>query len=229
MNILCTICARGGSKGVVGKNKRLINGIPLIAHTIKVAQQSNLFSNIVVSTEDDEIARIAEEYGAEILFKRPVNLASDKAAKLPVIRHAFTETENILNVEYDLLFDLDATSPLREVADVLNCYDMIKDNHFQNIITACESRRSPYFNLLELDENNVPTLSKPSDVVRRQSTPTCYDMNASIYVWTRRAILSNETLFTSDTGLYIMPESRSIDIDTELDFRIVKGLMENTI
>jgi len=228
-NILCTICARGGSKGVKNKNVRLINNKPLIAHTIELAKKSNLFADIVVSTDCDDIANVAKDAGAQVLFKRPEQLASDKAAKLPVIKHAFTETEKILDKQYDILFDLDATSPLRILDDLWACAELIKSGQYRNLITASPARRSPYFNLVELDELGHPYVSKGAQTSRRQDSPECFDMNASIYVWTRESILEDVSLFSDKTGLYVMPEERSLDIDTEFDFSIVSALMEQRI
>lgn len=227
--ILCTICARGGSKGVENKNVREISGKPLIGHTVELAVQSDIFADIVISTDCENIAMAAERYGAKALFKRPYELASDIAAKLPVIRHAFTETESILNKTYDYLFDLDATSPLRQLSDIKACEEMITSNKYRNIITASPARRSPYFNLIEVDEDGAPYVSKQGLASRRQDSPLCYDMNASIYVWTRDSILNDDILFTKNTGLYVMPEERSLDIDTEFDFSIVSALMEGRI
>ncbi|MDP3559146.1 MAG: acylneuraminate cytidylyltransferase family protein [Legionellaceae bacterium] len=223
---LCTICARGGSKGVLNKNIRLIDGKPLIAHSIERAKETGLFPYIVVSTDSDVIAEAAKSYGASILFKRPDHLATDRSAKLPVIKHAFMESERLLDQTFDFLFDLDATSILRNTDDILACYEMITSGKYRNIITASPARRSPYFNLIELDENNTPFVSKGSKVTRRQDAPSCFDMNASIYTWTRESILADELLFGSKTGLYVMPEERSIDIDSELDFFIVRTLVE---
>lgn len=229
LRVLCTICARGGSKGVKNKNVRLINNKPLIAHTIHVALASNLFADIVVSTDCDDIASAAISAGAQVLFKRPAELASDSAAKLPVIKHAFLETERIVGRHYDILFDLDATSPLRILEDLIGCYDMIKSGEFRNVITASPARRSPYFNLVEIDAKGTPFVSKGSITDRRQDSPKCFDMNASIYVWTRDSILNDEKLFSDKTGLFVMPEERSLDIDTEFDFSIVSALMEHRI
>lgn len=228
-NILCTICARGGSKGVKNKNLRLINNKPLIAHTIELAKNSSLFTDIVVSTDCDNIAKISKKSGAQILFKRPEDLATDKSAKLPVIRHAFSETEKILNKYYDILFDLDATSPLRVLEDLFACAELINSGKYRNLITASPARRSPYFNLVELDDNGHPYPCKGAQVSRRQDSPDCFDMNASIYVWTRDSILEDTNLFSNKTGLYVMPEERSLDIDTEFDFSIVSALMEKRI
>lgn len=229
LKVLCTICARGGSKGVKNKNVRLINNKPLIAHTVELAIASGLFTDVVVSTDCDDIASAASSAGALSLFKRPEHLASDEAAKLPVIKHAFTESERILEKKYDVLFDLDATSPLRIKSDIFGCFDMIISGKYRNIITASPARRSPYFNLVEIDGNGTPFVSKGSLTDRRQDSPKCYDMNASIYAWTREAILGDDKLFSDKTGLFVMPEERSLDVDTEFDFAIVSALMEKRL
>jgi CMP-N,N'-diacetyllegionaminic acid synthase len=225
--VLCTICARGGSKGVKNKNIKLLAGKPLIAHTIEQAKKSKLFEHIVISTDSDDIANTAKEYGAEVFFKRDAKMASDNAGKLEVIKDAFIKSEKYYNQQYDYLIDLDATAPLRNVEDILNSFKQFLDNDNDNLITAAPSRRSPYFNLVELDKNNQVSLSKPLDkeIVRRQDSPKTYDMNASIYIWKRDIILNKTSLFLDKTGLYIMPEERSIDIDTELDYKFVELLM----
>jgi len=225
--ILCTICARGGSKGVKNKNIKLINDKPLIAYTIEQAMQSQLFEYVVVSTDSDEIASVSKKYGAEIFFKRSQDMASDTAGKLDVIKDAFIRSEKHYGQQFDYLIDLDATAPLRNVDDILNSFEQfLKDNN-DNLITAMPSRRNPYFNLVEVDNNGKVRLSKKlaNTIVRRQDAPKCYDMNASIYIWKRETILDEKKMFLDNTGLYIMPEERSIDIDTELDYQIVEFLM----
>ena len=124
--------------------------------------------------------------------------------------------------------DLDATSPLRLPDDIRRVAYLLESKNISNVITATPARRSPYFNLVELDETGVVRLSKHLDtsVVRRQDSPPCFDMNASIYAWKRKALMDNPAVFYADTGLFVMPEDRSIDIDTELDFDIVNMLME---
>ena len=230
--VLCTICARGGSKGVKNKNIKPIHGKPLIAYTVEQAKASGLFEHIVISTDSDDIANIAEEYGAEVFFKRSAEMASDTAGKLDVIRDAFERSEEYYNEEYDYLIDLDATAPLRIVSDIIDSFEQfIKDNN-DNLITAMPSRRSPYFNLVEVDKSGTVALSKTVDtsIVRRQDTPKSYDMNASIYIWKRDSILNEKSLFLEKTGLYVMPEERSIDIDSELDYKLVELIMkENNV
>ncbi len=225
-DVICTICARGGSQGVKNKNTRKLLGKPLIAHSIATAVATGLFSHIVVSTDSDEIANIAVKYGAEVFFKRPPELASDTAAKLPVIRHALIESELHYGRNFPILIDLDATSPLRSVEDILGSWELFTRGGYDNLITAMPSRKSPYFNMVELDAEGRAHLSKrlESQVVRRQDAPRCYDMNASIYIWKREALLEDNRVVADNTGLFIMPEERSIDIDTELDFLFVEFL-----
>ena len=227
MKRLCTICARGGSKGVKGKNLKVLLGKPLIAHSIDQARASGLFDLIAVSSDSDEILAVAQDCGADLLVKRPDELATDQAAKLPVIRHCVAEVERLTGDSFETLVDLDATSPLRTPEDIRDAVELLERSGAGNVITAMPARRSPYFNLVELDQDGIVHLSKSprSAIVRRQDAPKCYDMNASIYVWRRAALFGNESLFNPDTRLHVMPEERSIDIDSELDFRFVEFLM----
>lgn len=225
--VLCTICARGGSKGVKNKNVKLLNGKPLIAYTIEQAIASNLFEHIVISTDSDLITTVAQEYGAEVFFKRSPEMASDSAGKLQVIQDAFIKSEAHYQTAFDYIVDLDATAPLRSVQDIIDSYHQFLHNGNDNLITAMPSRRSPYFNLVEIDSTGKVALSKTlnAGIVRRQDAPKSYDMNASIYIWKRNTILNETSLFLENTGLYVMPEERSIDIDTELDFEFVEFIM----
>ena len=225
--ILCTICARGGSKGVKNKNIRELHGKPLISYSIEQARKSELFDHIVVSSDSEEILDIAKKSGAEVFLKRPAELASDNSGKLGVIRHALLESEKYFDTIFDIHIDLDATSPLRRVQDISSAFRQFVNDDNDILITGAPSRRSPYFNLVEVNKNGQVSLSKQLDkqVVRRQDSPLCYDMNASIYIWKREALLNNNTLFTEKTGIYVMPEEYSQDIDSELDFKIVELIM----
>lgn len=227
MTRICTICARGGSKGVKGKNVRLINGKPLIAYSIEQAKDSGLFDVIAVSSDSEHILEIADACGADYLIQRPEELATDTSAKLPVIRHCVNEVEQRRGQLFETMVDLDATSPLRSVDDIRNAVALFETTGAGNLITAMPARRSPYFNLIEVDDQDVVHLSKSvaTPFVRRQDAPKCYDMNASIYVWRRNVLFEAPSLFNPDTKLYVMPEERSIDIDSELDFRFVEFLM----
>jgi len=228
MKRICTICARGGSKGVKGKNLRLLNGKPLIAHSILQALESKLFDVIAVSSDSPEILETARQYGATVLVKRPDEMATDTAPKAPVIRHCLMQAEEVLSSRFDILVDLDATSPLRSVSDIIGAVDLLEKTGAASVITASAARRSPYFNLVELDANGIVHLSKalPVAVTRRQDSPRCFDMNASIYVWQRTLFIDDPKVFYPDTRLFEMPEDRSHDIDNELDFEIVRMIME---
>lgn len=229
MKRLGTICARGGSKGVPGKNLRPLLGRPLIAYSIAQAQASGLFDAIAVSSDSAAILETAERYGASILIERPASLATDNAAKLPVLRHCLEECERRLATTFDIHVDLDATSPLRLPSDIVDAVRLLEVTGCSNVITGAPARRSPYFNLVELDERGFVQLSKtpPGPVVRRQDAPPCFDMNASIYVWWRDRIFDGK-VFYEDTRLLVMPEERSIDIDSELDFAIVEMLIRRS-
>jgi CMP-N-acetylneuraminic acid synthetase len=225
---ICSICARGGSKGVKNKNIKIINGKPLIIYTLEQAKLSNVFDEIAVSSDSEDILKVASEFGIKNLIHRPEHLATDSAPKIPVIQHCVLEVEKNKNLKFNTMVDLDVTAPLRSIEDIKNAINLLEINNFSNVITATKSRRSPYFNLVEVNEKGVVELSKKIDsqIVRRQDSPKCYDMNASIYVWNRESFFKFNTVFLQDTALYEMPEERSIDIDSELDFEFVEFLIK---
>ncbi|EAJ6871912.1 hypothetical protein FGY55_06055 [Campylobacter coli] len=230
-NNICIIGCRAGSKGVKNKNIRDIAGKPLIAHTIEQALKSRLFKHVVLSTDSREIADIGKKWGAEVFFLRDSYMASDSAGKLQVVQDAVIRSEQYYREEYDVVVDLDVTSPLREVSDIINAYEQfIKDDN-DILISASPSKKNPYFNMVEIEQNgnkNTVVLSKKlsNPILGRQDAPQCYDMNASIYIWKKNILFSSNTLFTDNTGLYVMPEDRSVDIDTELDFKFVEFLLQ---
>jgi N-acylneuraminate cytidylyltransferase/CMP-N,N'-diacetyllegionaminic acid synthase len=225
---LCTICARGGSKGVPGKNLCLIAGKPLIGHSIDQARRSGLFEAIAVSSDSEAILEAAHRCSADILVRRPNEMASDTAPKLPAIRHCVESAEAMLGRQFPIFVDLDATSPLRLPQDIIGAVRLLEERGVSNVITGSPARRSPYFNIVELDAGGFARLSKSSGnpIVRRQDAPRCYDMNASIYVWRRDVFFDDPAVFYQDTLLFEMPETRSIDIDSDLDLAIVRLLME---
>lgn len=222
MKRLCTILARGGSKGVPHKNIRDLNGKPLIAYTIGQAKASNLFDLIAVSSDSGEILKIAERAGAGMLVKRPPELANDAAPKIPAIKHCVLEAEKFAQHRFDIICDLDPTSPFRSQDDMRSCVELLESSDAQNVITGTPARKSPYFNLVEVGSDGIAKLSKPLDrkIMRRQDSPGCFDMNASVYVWRRDALMTADSVFLAKTLLYEMPRERSIEIDTEFDFEI---------
>ena len=226
MKRLCTICARGGSKGVPNKNIRPIGGKPLIVHSVLQAQSSGLFEAIAVSSDSPEILDISKKFGVDYSIFRPQELATDSAPKLPAIQHCVNEVERISGENFDVIVDLDVTSPLRLTKDIEGAVRLLEEKNVSNVITGCPARRSPYFNLVERDEDDYVRLSKPPEqiITRRQDAPECFDMNASIYVWKREGLIGRESIFNADTLLFVMPEERSIDVDHEWEFEYVEFL-----
>jgi CMP-N,N'-diacetyllegionaminic acid synthase len=229
MKRLCSICVRAGSKGVRSKNVRNIAGKPLLAHSLYQARATGLFDAIAVSSDSEQILSLARSYGATCLVRRPDALASDRAPKLPAIRHCLEEAERQLGTEFDVLVDLDATSPLRLPEDIAAVLEMLEREPGANIITGAPARRSPYFNLVERAPDGTVALAKPppAPIACRQDAPECFDMNASIYAWWTADFRTAPAVFTPRTRLYVMPEERSLDIDSELDFRLVEFLLES--
>jgi N-acylneuraminate cytidylyltransferase/CMP-N,N'-diacetyllegionaminic acid synthase len=199
----------------------------MMVHSIEQARASGLFDALAVSSDSAEILDIAGAKGVDHLIERPADLATDTAAKLPVIRHAVAEVERRTGRTFTTLVDLDATSPLRLPDDIRAAVELHESSGAANVITAMPARRSPYFNLIELRPDGSVGLAKKPDrpFARRQDAPQCFDMNASIYVWTRSTLFGSDTLFNPTTGLYVMPEDRSIDVDSELDFEFVEFVL----
>ena len=224
---LCSIGMRAGSKGKKNKNLNLLNGKPLMAYAIEQARDTNLFDHIVVSTDSEAIQKKAIECGAESWFLRPSEMATDSAGKLPVINHTIQESENYFKKKFDVIVDLDVTAPLRSSQDIINAYNQLISKDADNLISVCEARKNPYFNMVELI-NGSPALVKHQQnrPVRRQDAPIVYDMNAAIFMWQRRAKINYENLISSNTILYEMPAERSIDIDSQTDWDFVEFMMK---
>lgn len=227
MRRICTVLARAGSIGVPGKNTRLLGGVPLVAHSIRHARAAGLFDTVVVSTDDPEVRRIAEGEGVDLIVARPPGLATANAGKVPAIVHAVEAAEAELGQTFDVVVDLDVTSPLRDPEDVVAAVALLEEEPgAANIITAAPARRSPYFNLVERTADAGVRLVRPSDppLLRRQDAPECFDMNASIYAWWRATLSADIPVVNPGTRLHVMPEERSHDVDSELDWSIVTHL-----
>ena len=228
MRRICTVLARAGSVGVPGKNVRPLGGVPLIVHSIRHARQSGLFDAVVVSTDDPVARGMAEAEGVDLVIDRPSELASATAGKVPAIVHAVETAERQLGLTFDVVVDLDVTSPLRLAEDVVAAVAMLEgDATASNVITGAPARRSPYFNLVERTPEGAVRVVRESDppILRRQDAPDCFDMNASIYVWRRATLSADLPVVNPGTRLHVMPEERSYDVDSELDWSIVTHLL----
>ena len=224
MSTIATICARGGSRGVPGKNIRPLLGKPLIVYTIEQALACPRIDAVYVSTDDEAIAGVARKAGARVPFLRPAELATAEAPKMPVIRHLVTALE-AQGVRAERIVDLDPTSPLRDLADIDACLALL-DQATDVVITGYEAEKNPYFNMVEAGaDGSVRLVKTPAKgVFTRQSAPRVYAMNASIYVWHRRTL--DKGLWDGRARLHVMPRERSVDIDSELDFKLVELLMK---
>jgi CMP-N,N'-diacetyllegionaminic acid synthase len=227
LKTIITICARGGSKSVPGKNIKSLAGKPLLAYTIEQAQSLEWVDRIVVSTDDEHIKKVAEEYGVEVPFLRPPELATDTSAKAPAIKHAIETSQSFWHESYDVVVDLDPTSPLRTLDDINASLALLTQPQTLSVFSVSESYKNPYFNMVEPDEKGYVHLSKTPQkpIFRRQDAPAVYSMNASIYVMRVSDFLKQNSFFTSQTRVHIMPEERSIDIDRPIDFEWVEFLM----
>ena len=232
MRILCTICAREGSKGVPNKNIRELLDKPLIAYTVEHALDCSLIERVVVSTDSEIIANIAKQYGAEVPFLRPSDLATDCAPKLPVVQHAVEYCIKNMDFEPDYVVDLDPTSPLRTIKDIENCINLIKaDSNCDSVVTGYRSNKSPYFNMVETGKDGFVKLCKQADmeITNRQRAPIVFAMNASIYVWKTEILLNQSNIISGKVKFVEMPEERSIDIDSEINFKLVELIIKENM
>lgn len=230
--ILATICCRGGSKGVPSKNIRLLNGVPLIGHTILQANKCSNIEDLIISTDSAEIAKIAQSYGAEVPFLRPDNLASDTASKWPVFIHALEHYEKITGKTVDYLVDLDVTVPLKTSEDIDAAITLAKSRpDVDVVITGYEPERNPYFNMMEINEEGYAEIVKKSDkpIVRRQDAPVVYSLSPAAYVIKRSALYGYEHWSKAKCLISPMPRNRAIDIDSEFDFQLVEFILINKL
>lgn len=222
MTTIGTICARGGSTGVPRKNVRRVGGKPLIGWTIEQALAAPSIDAVYVSTDDDEIAAVAEAFGAIVPFRRPADLATASAAKLPVIAHLVDHVDPDRS-RFDRIVDLDPTSPLRTVDDIEAAIALL-DAETDAVITGYLAEKNPYFNMVQQRPDGGVALVVPSGAVTRQSAPPVFAMNASIYVWHRHTL--QRGLWDGRTVMYEMPRERSIDVDSDIDLQLVELLMD---
>lgn len=232
MNILVSICGRGGSKGIIGKNIKQLAGVPLIAYTINIAKLfSKNFSNhnvhIGLSTDSEEIKKVAKEFGLETTYNRPPFLATDTVGKIDVLKDLLFFTEKEKDIRFDLLLDLDITSPLRTLNDLIEAYEIIiNDKNCLNLFSVNKANRNPYFNMVEKKDNGYYHLvKKANEVLSRQKAPEVYDLNASFYYYKREFFnLNLNTPFTDFTLIYKLNHI-CFDLDEELDFEFLSFLI----
>ena len=225
------IFARGGSKGLPDKNILEIGGVPLIAWSIKHAKSCSSIERVIVSTDSEKIKEIALEYGADVPFMRPAELATDTASELDAWRHAIKELERIDGRCPEIIISLPATSPLRIPSDIDRALERYHEGDVDVVIGVTDAHRNPYFNMVNFDGNNqVHIVGNRNGVIeRRQDAPEVFDITTVVYVANSDYILKNKSLFLGRVGAIEIPQERSIDIDTKHDFEIAKYLLENEL
>ncbi|OAJ71043.1 acylneuraminate cytidylyltransferase [Methylobacillus sp. MM3] len=229
MNIVALICARGGSKGLPGKNIRPLAGMPLIAWSIRQAQAVPRISRVIVSTDSEEIAAVARKAGAEVPFMRPVELAQDNSPERSVWRHALEYLKANEGAYPDVLLVVPATAPLRLPEDLERCLDEFAQGDVDTVITVAEPHRNPYFNMVKARaDGGVELVIPPGDgiLTRRQDAPDVYDMTTVAYVTAPDFVMRADTIFAGRVRAVRIPVERAVDIDTLMDFRVAECLLQ---
>jgi len=233
LETLITICARGGSKGIPGKNIKLIDGKPLIGYTIEQAKKlaEKINATITISTDDELIKKTAEAFGVSTDYIRPDYLATDTVGKIETIEDIVKYEESKANKHFDFVLDLDVTSPLRTIKDLEDALQLLKDDSkAYNLFSVNNAARNPYFNMVEKNNDEYYGLVKTNPngmVMSRQAAPEVYDLNASFY-WYRRSFFELETksVFTKKSLIYVM-DHMCFDLDHPVDFLFMEYLLKN--
>lgn len=227
MVVLAIVPARGGSKGVRGKNLRPLLGKPLIVHTLEAALASRSIDHLVVSTDDPEIASVATECGVDVPFLRSAELASDDATQLDVVLHALRGVEQARQTRYDVVLLLQPTAPLRVTADIDGALDQLAASGADSVISLCQVESGHPYYMYTLDgDHPEPLLGVPMRPTRRQAFPRVYLRNGAIYAVRRDVLVEQLSFYGQDLRAFVMPFERSVNIDSELDFALAEFLLQ---
>jgi CMP-N-acetylneuraminic acid synthetase len=227
MKATAFIFARGGSKGLPGKNIRPLGGKPLIAWSIEHALAVKRIERVIVSTDSEEIAAVARDYGAEVPFIRPAELAQDDSPEWLSWRHALNYLGEMTGVLPEVMVSVPTTAPLRLAIDIENCLDEYESGDADMVITVTDAHRSPYFNMVKTNADGTVGLVNPpqSAIACRQDAPLVYDMATVCYVAKSEFVMTHYATFDGRVKAVHVPTERAIDIDTLLDFQIAESLL----
>ena len=224
MKTLALIPARGGSKGISRKNVRPFAGKPLIAWTVEVALQCRCFDDVVVSTDDEEIAEVAREYGARTPFMRPTALAQDDTPSIAPVLHALEQLPGL-----DALVLLQPTSPLRTVEDIHDCLVLAEERAANSIVSVTQTDTHPYWMYRLSSQQRLEALLEAPEVTRRQDMPPVYALNGALYFARTEWLVNARRLVAAESLAFVMPPSRSVDIDTPLDWKFAEMLLREQV
>lgn len=234
MNVLLTICARGGSKGIPGKNIKKLNGLPLIGYSIRTGLQfaKKHDADFDLSTDDEKIKKVAAQLGLKTEYTRPDKYAGDTAGKIDAIKDLLYFKELERGFHYDYLIDLDVTSPLRTLKDLECAFNLLReDTEAINLFSVSPATRNPYFNMVEQNSKGYYDVVKKNKTVfkSRQSAPQVYDINGSFYIYKRKFFTNKNKVTTTDRSLiYEMPHI-CFDLDEPYDFTIMELLIQENL
>jgi CMP-N-acetylneuraminic acid synthetase len=226
--IVGLILARGGSKSIPRKNIKLLGGKPLIAWTIKVALQCNELSRVIVSTEDEQIAEVARQWGAEVPFIRPAELARDDSSSISAVLHAIHWMgENELFCP-DYVMMLQPTSPFTTAEDIHQSIELARKHRAVAVVSVCEAEHHPYICKRIVEGGRLKDFVS-TDIVylRRQDMPPAYALNGAIYLNQRELLLREQTFFPEGAIAYVMPRERSLDVDTMWDWYLAELILKD--
>ncbi len=231
--VLITICARGGSKGIPGKNIKELNGKPLLHYSLELAQRlrADWEADIQLSTDSQEILNCASDLGYSTQYVRPAKLSTDKAGKLSAIEDAMHFAEKQNGLSYSYVLDLDVTSPLRTQGDVKIALEkLIAHKNAINIFSVNQACRNPYFNMVEETGDGFVRVVKDAGAIKsRQTAPKVFDMNASFYIFKRAFFERGYQTSTTDKSLaYVVPHI-CFDLDEPIDFTIMELLLRENL
>lgn len=231
MKAVAFIFARGGSKGLPGKNILPLAGKPLIAWSIEQALAVKRIDQVIVSTDSPEIAAVALKYGAKVPFMRPAEFAQDDSPEWLAWRHAVNYFQVTTGALPEVMISVPATAPLRLPIDIENCLDIYEEGEADVVITVANAHRNPYFNMVTKNTDNTVRLVIPpsSYITRRQDVPAVYDITTVCYVVNPEFILKRNSIFEGRVKSTLVPINRSIDIDTPYDFEMAEFLMKQRL
>ena len=228
--ILGIIPARGGSKAIPRKNLAILANKPLIAWTVEAAIESDSLDRLVISTDDPEIAEAGKKLGAEVPFLRPTDLASDTATSMDVILHAIRWLEENESYRPDYVLLLQPTSPLRTVTDIRKSIELLLAKRGDSLVSVCESHQHPlWMKSVNEDGKLVDLYPQSATPTRRQDLPPVFALNGAIYLALRTFLLSERTFITDRTYAYVMPENRSLDVDTPWDLYLADLILRDRV
>jgi len=222
LSVLAIIPARGGSKGVPRKNIRVVAGKPLIAWSITEAQKSRYIDRLVVSTDDTEIAAVAQQWNCEVPFLRPKELALDDTPGIAPVVHMLKTLPEM----FKLVVLLQPTSPLRSIDDIDGCIEFIMQKNAKSCVSVVQPNKSPYW-MYRIDDNDIMKPLFPGEWGRRQDLPEAYALNGAVYVADTDWLLEKNTFVAEQTVAYKMPQDRSLDIDSEEDLMYFEMIIKN--